>query len=371
MARALLSGAHVGVVGAGVIGLSCARALLARGARVDVFERDRAGRAASWAAAGMLAAAAETLLDENEAATRAQALARLSLALWPDFAAALARDTGCPLDFRRDGALLPALELEEERRLRAAGERAPSLGLALEPLETAAARAREPALAAETRFALFAPEDWSVDARALVATLAAAVRSAGGGVREGVEITDVAPGSRPGLAGTSTEGSIEERFDAVVVAAGWSASRLAASLPVLARLAPVKGQMLAVDAGEAAPRHVIRGHAAYLVPRADGRVLIGATSEPGLATTTVDAPAIEALRTAAVRLVPGLAAAPVAEIWAGVRPGLRPDADGGEGPILEIAAPGVVAAVGHHRNGVLLAPATAERVADLVGRLCG
>jgi glycine oxidase len=367
MARAFLSGAHVAVVGAGVIGLSCARELLARGARVVVYERGHAGEGASGAAAGMLAAAAETLTEDDEPRA-ASALAEESLALWPEFAAALARDTGRELSFRQDGALLPALDDAEERALRASAVRAAALGLALEPLEAAQARAREPALSPETRFALFAPRDWSIDARALVDALAEAVRSAGGAIEEGAEIQDVAPGARPRLLGRSGHGPVEEAFDAVVIAAGWRSGALAARAPALDRLLPVKGQMLAVAAGPAAPRRVIRGRAAYLVPRAGGRVLIGATSERGVASTAVEAAAIDALRAAALRLAPGLADAPVVETWAGVRPGLRPGPGGEDDPIVETVAPGVAAAVGHHRNGVLLAPATALRVAELIAR---
>jgi glycine oxidase len=370
MARALLSGVHIGVVGAGVIGLSCARELIARGARVDVYDRGRAGEGASSAAAGMLAAAAEILLGGEGPARHAPALARESLELWPRFAAELARDTGRELGFRQDGAILPALDDEHDRGLRAAAARAHAHGLALEPLEPREARAREPGLSNETRFALYAPEDWSVDARALVGALAASVRGPGGGIAEGVEIADVEPGASPRLVGRSAAGVFDAAFDAVVVAAGWRAAELAGRFPDLARLVPVKGQMLAVAAGSAAPRHVIRGRAAYLVPRADGRVLIGATSEPGVATTTVDAAAVDTLRAAAVRLVPALEARPVVETWAGVRPGLGPSpghgADGEDGPIVRAAAPGVVIAVGHHRNGVLLAPATAVQVAELV-----
>lgn len=370
MTRAFLSdaapdallGARVGVVGAGVIGLACARALLARGAQVTLYERDRAGEGAAWAAAGMLAAAAESL-EHGRQSTEELALGRESLTLWPAFAAGVARESGRDIGFRQDGALLVALDAEEELRLRAFAVQADALGLACAPLESAEARRREPGLSAETRFAVLASDDWSVDARALAAALVDSVKTLGGVIREGVDVLDVLPEAAPRVIGRSGAGAVEETYDAVVLAPGWRARSLASRIPALADVRPVKGQMLAILAGAAAPRHVIRGHGAYITPRSDGRAVIGATSEPGVSTSTVEPEAIERLRAAAVRLLPKLAGAPVIETWSGVRPGW---AGQERGPLVEQAARGVIAAVGHYRNGVLLAPVTAARVASLV-----
>jgi glycine oxidase len=361
-----LTGMEAAVVGGGLIGLAAARALLAKGARVTVYDRGVAGAGASRAAAGMLAAAAESL---EEADPEGLALGQESLALWPAFAAGVADEGRRDVGLRRDGALMAALDDREAQRLRAWAERAVQLDLRLELLDGDAARAREPGLSAEVRFAAFAPEDWSVDNRALALALVAAVERARGAVEERATVVDVEPGARPRLRIERPTGLQERAFDAVVIASGWSARDLAVRFPELGRVYPVKGQMLSVAAGGAAPRHVIRGRNAYLVPRASGLVLIGATSEPNVASASVDLAEIHRLQRAAARLIPPLADAPVVETWAGVRPGLRARRTGGAGPLIATLAPGVIAAVGHHRNGVLLTPITAERVAALALRL--
>ncbi len=365
MTRAFLSdafsGARVGVVGAGVIGLACARALIACGARVTLYERGRAGEGAAWAAAGMLAAAAENL-EEAGQSTEELTLGLESLRLWPDFAAGVSRESGRDIGFRQDGSLLVALDDDEERRLRAFVKSSGALGVSCIGLDALEARANEPGLSPDVRFAVFAPGDWSVDARALVAALAEAVRAGGGTIKEGVEVGDVVPGPKPRVVGRSATGGVDDEMEVVVVAPGWRAAALASRIPALAEILPVKGQMLAVQAGSAAPRHVVRGRGAYLTPRADGRVVIGATSEAGVATETVEPAAIERLHAAGLRLLPGLATAPVIETWSGVRPGWSGH---GRAPLIAEVAPRIVAAGGHYRNGVLLAPVTAARVAAL------
>lgn len=361
-----LAGMEIAVVGAGLIGLASARALLAKGARVTVYDRAVAAGGASRAAAGMLAAAAESL---EESDPEGLALGRESLELWPTFAAAVSEEGRRDIGFRQDGALLPALDAREAGRLEAWAERATQLELNVAAIDGAEARRLEPGLSEDIRFAVFAPDDWAVDNRALALALVTAIEQAEGAVEERATVVDVEPGPRPRLRIERPTGLEERAVDAAVIASGWSARDLAVRFPELGRVYPVKGQMLAVSAGAAAPQHVIRGRSAYLVPRARGLVLIGATSEPNAFTTSVEMAEIHRLHRAAVKLLPGLLDAPVVETWAGVRPGLRARRAGGAGPLIATLAPGVIAAVGHHRNGVLLAPITAERVAALAQRL--
>jgi glycine oxidase len=361
-----LSRLEAAVVGAGLIGLASARALLARGARVTVYDKGLPGAGASRAAAGMLAAAAESL---EGADVEGVTLGQESLALWPAFAADVARESGRDIGFRQDGAIMAALDAREAQRLEVWAEKAAQLDLTLEPLDGAAARAREPGLSPEVGFAVFAPEDWSVDNRALAAALAASVEKAKGVIEERAAAVDVEPGKRPRLRIERPIGLEERAFDAVVIASGWSARDLAVRFPELGRVYPVKGQMLSVAAGDAAPRCVIRGRNAYLVPRAGGLTLIGATSEPNVSTAAVEPPVVHRLHRAAAKLIPALADAPIVETWSGIRPGLRARRTGGAGPLIATLAPGVIAAVGHHRNGVLLTPITGERVAALAARL--
>ncbi len=322
-----------------------------------MLERDRAGRGASWAAAGMLAAGVET--EPGEAALAA--LNRASLALWPEFAAELEAASGLAVGLRREGTLMLALTRDDLASLRFSYEFQRGHGIDLHWMTPREALAREPYLAPSLAGAVFSPGDHQADNRALGTALAAAFRAAGGDLREGTAVTglDLTAGRVTGvIAG-------ERRFpaDTVVLAAGaWSATL--PGLPPEARppVRPVKGQMLAVRMDPAAPllRHVVWAPKAYLVPRADGRLIVGATTEERGFDPHLTAGGLYALLDGAWRALPGIEELPIAETWVGFRPGSRDDA-----PLLGPAAlPGLILATGHHRNGILLTPITAALLAE-------
>ncbi|MGD2133426.1 MAG: glycine oxidase ThiO [Maricaulaceae bacterium] len=363
MVRSFKSRPRIAIVGAGAIGLACARALLVRGVEVVVFDRNRAGQGASWAAAGMLAPAAEAL-EEGTQSAEAVAFGLESLAVWPDWAAELSAETGVDLSLRMPGALLPVFDVEEAAGLPARAEAARALGAAVDVLDAAEARAREPALHESVRGALHMPGEGVVDPRALCAALAASVRSHGGALVEHAEVQTVEPGPTPALAVRGEGETSRKSFDLVVIASGWRAGALASVAPPLDAVVPVKGQLLAVDASGLALGGVIRRPGVYVIPRPDGRIIIGATAEPGRSDLDVDPVASEALHAAAAEIVPALADAPVVDGWTGVRPGLAAS-HAASGPIVAWAAENVLAAVGHYRNGVLLAPATGARIAEM------
>jgi len=327
----------ISVVGAGLAGLSAAWRLAQRGARVTVHEAGTIGGGASRVAAGMLAPVAEA--EVGDAGRRLLELSLRSLESWPAYAADLRDATGVDVGLR-SGALLVARDADEaealERELAFRRER----GLPVERLLPTEARRREPALAPTLRLALDVPGDASVDPRLVVRALALACRALGVEIREAerVERLEALPGR-------------------VVLAAGaWSAQL--ADVPVR----PVKGQLLRLrdPSGPGLVERVLRFEGGYLVPRADGAYVLGATMEERGFDTTVTAGGLYELLRDAHELVPGLSELVVEETLAGLRP-MTPD----NLPLVE-ERDGVILATGHGRNGVLLAPLTGELVAEML-----
>ncbi|MEX0842104.1 MAG: glycine oxidase ThiO [Xanthobacteraceae bacterium] len=349
----------VAVIGAGAIGLSIAWRLAQRGAKVTVFDKDAAGSGASHAAAGMLAACVEAEPREEALV----ALNRASQLLWTSFAEELEAAAEMSVGYRGEGTLVLALTADDQARLQHLQTFQQSLGLPLEWLTAAQTRRREPHLAPGIAGAIFSPQDHQVDNRAVVAALRNAAARAGAVIREHVAVEGVeTAGDR--VAGIRAEGRVIPA-DVVVVAAGaWS--RGIAGLPPEARppVRPVKGQMLAMRMDPKAPllQHVTWAPGAYLVPRRDGRLLIGATVEEKGFDPDLTAGGQLSLLEATWRALPGIEELPIDEMWVGFRPGSRDDAPIiGTGPL-----PGLVYATGHYRNGILLTPITAKAVADLI-----
>jgi glycine oxidase len=342
-----------------VIGLGIAWRLAGR-ATVQVFDRGNAGAGASHAAAGMLAACCEAEPGEEALV----ALGRASQARWPAFAEELLRASGIDVELRREGTLVLALTADDAAEIAHRLEFQRRLDLPLEWLSAAATRAREPHLAGKIAGALFSPEDHQVDNRKLVAALRTAAAAAGVDIHEHQPVRAIA------TSGGRTNGLVLEdgttvAADKVVLAAGaWS--RAIDGLPRDRRppVRPVKGQMLALRMDAAAPLldHVLWAPGAYLVPRRDGRLIVGGTVEEKGFDQTITAGGVMALLDAAWRALPAVEELPIDEIWVGHRPGSRDDAPiMGPGPL-----DGLFYATGHHRNGILLTPVTADAMARLV-----
>jgi glycine oxidase len=348
------------VIGAGVIGLSVAWRLAQRGAAVTVFDKGAAGGGASHAAAGMLAICAEAEPGEEALV----ALGRASQALWPGFAREVEDAAGMPVDLRSEGTLIVALTADDQAHLQHRLAFQKSLGLPIEWISGAAARRREPHLAPGIAGAVLSPEDHQVDNRKLVAALRLAAERAGVTVREHCPVERIViSGGR--ATGVALAGGIQVAADVVVLAAGaWS--RRIEGLPADARppVRPVKGQMLALRMDPAAPlvTHVLWAPAAYLAPRRDGRLIVGATVEEKGFDANLTAGGVLALLEATWRALPAVEELPIEEMWVGHRPGSRDDA-----PILGCGpVAGLVYATGHYRNGILLTPVTADAIARLV-----
>jgi glycine oxidase len=353
------------VVGGGVIGLSCAWRAAQRGARVAVLERGEPGCGATRVAAGMLAPVGELTFGEPELLELTLAAARL----YPGFVAELEAATGETTGYERLGALHVALDRDEAAQLRRVHDLQRSLELEAEWLPPRRCRELEPGLTPSFHGGVFAAGEAAVDPRTLTKVLAAALAREGGELRTGVEVVDgVWEGDR--LTGVRTRSATdgreaELRAEHVVLANGaWSgATRW---LPEHARpsVRPVKGQVVELRSrGEEPPaRQILASERVYLVPRPDGRLVVGATVEEMGFDTAVTAGGIHELLREAYRLLPDVAEMEFLDVTAGLRPGTPnnlPFVGPGE-------VDGLVLATGHFRNGILLAPLAAEAVADLL-----
>ncbi|MEJ2151537.1 MAG: glycine oxidase ThiO [Gemmatimonadota bacterium] len=358
------------VVGGGLIGCLVARALAAQGLGVVLIERDpQLGRRASTAAAGMLSPqmeAAEGLLAESS--TRAEAMLAFCLAgrdWYPGLVESLTRETGFEIEYRAHGTLVVATDPTRAEALATAAATHAARGLTAEFVDGDRARQLEPALAAGTEGGLLLPDDHQVDSVALVGAAAGAV-AADPRVRlelncRGVGV-ETAAGRVIGVQLERADGAADYQTASLVVIAGGAWSENIAGLPRRLGVVPVKGQMVAVDGRAAGLTHTVGGPGAYCVPRSDGRVLIGATVEQAGFDITVDEAAIAGLVAAAADYVPALGRSDRLSTWAGIRPGTSDELPiVGPDPDVE----GLVYATGHYRNGILLAPITAQAVAAL------
>jgi glycine oxidase len=348
------------VIGGGVIGLGCAWRAAQRGARVAVLERGEPGSGATRVAAGMLAPVGELTFGEPELLELTLVAARM----YPEFVAELEAATGEVTGYERLGALHVALDRDEAAQLRRVHDLQRSLELEAEWLPPRRCRELEPGLTPSFHGGVFAPGEAAVDPRALTQVLAAALVAAGGELRSGTEAVDgIFEGER--LAGVRTTTGEELRAANVVLASGaWSGAT--AWLPEEARppVRPVKGQVVELRSRSEEPpaRHILASERVYLVPRPDGRLVVGATVEEMGFDTAVTAGGIHELLREAYRLLPDVAEMEFVGVTAGLRPGTPNN--------LPLVAPGaidgLVLATGHFRNGILLAPLAAEAMADLL-----
>ncbi|HYE51034.1 MAG TPA: glycine oxidase ThiO [Azospirillaceae bacterium] len=353
---------RVAIVGAGIIGLSLGWRLAQAGAKVDIFDRGEAGHGATHAAAGMLAASVETEPGEQPLLE----LTRESQRRWPDFARELNAAAGIDVGLRPEGTLQVALTRDDVEVLRSGFEFQRGLGLDLRWLGGSELREIEPSLNPRAAAGVHSPSDTQVDNRLAAAALRLAVLHEGGDLHEYTEVEAIeTEGGR--VRGLQVAGRLHAA-DVVVLAAGaWSRSIPGLPLAAVPPVRPVKGQMLSLtmDAGDPLLRHVVWAPKCYLVPRRDGRLIVGATTEEKGWDARLTAGGVLALLEAAWRALPAVEELAIDEMWVGFRPGSRDDA-----PILGPAegVDGLVLATGHHRNGILLAPLTADLLADFILR---
>lgn len=358
------------VVGGGVIGLSVARAIVRRGLSVVVLERGKMGEEASHAAAGMLAPQAE--------ADRADEFFRLQQAsrdLYPAFAAELREETGRDIELDQTGTLYLAFTDEDEEELEKRLAWQTRAGLEVERLTAENARLLEPALSPHLRFALKFPLDWQVENRRLVEALVASLQHYGVGRWEGVAASSLRIEANR-VVGVETAHGFLSAGRVVLAAGAWTSwlpfSRVSdepgEAPPRHPLIDPVRGQMICFGPRPSFRQlfrygHVVYTPRGYVVPRRDGRLLVGATVESAGFVKTMTGAGLHALLTNALDIVPEVGELPVAEMWSGLRPRA---ADGW--PVIGTSeeVPGLYYATGHYRNGILLAPLTGQLIAEMV-----
>jgi glycine oxidase len=382
-------------IGGGVIGLSCAWRAAQAGARVAVLDRAEPPAGATQVAAGMLAPVGELAFGEPELLEMTLASAQL----YPRFVAELEAASGASTGYAHQGALHIALDRDEAAELRRVHDLQRSLGLEAEWLPPRRCRELEPGLTPSFNGGVHAPGEAAVDPRALTGALLAALAEAGGELRSAADEQlrlGAAGGDRVGkqsasevvsrekrvgepganevvggifegdrLVGVRTATGEELRAASTVLATGAWAGQ-AEWLPEAARppVRPVKGQIVELRSrdGAAPCERIVASERVYLVPRPDGRLIVGATSEEQGFDTAVTAGGVHELLREAYRLLPDVAEMELVDSMAGLRPG-TPDNLPLIGPG---AIDGLVLATGHYRNGILLAPLTADAIAALL-----
>ena len=347
----------VAIAGGGLIGASIALELARAGLRVGVFDRQEPGREASWAGAGILSPA-----PENPGMIPAVPLCKTSLELYPEFVTMVEEISGQRVGFRPKGTVEALFSRDARAELSTLIALHHGLGLKAEPLRTADARELEPALSEEMEVGILRPDEASVDNRLLTRAVLDAARRSGAEVFPGSSVESLWRESwkRRRCSGVLLQNEKIEAAWTVVAAGCFSAGLKEAD--AYAPVRPAKGQMVALRADELEIERVLWSEKIYLVPRDDGRILAGATIEYVGFDKETTAGSIEKILSAAIELAPGLAAARIEEMWAGLRPD-SPDH-------LPILGPtdldGLLIATGHFRNGILLAPITARLIREWI-----
>ena len=348
------------IIGGGVIGMSIARELKKRGAgKVTLVERGRLGQEASFAAAGMLTPQADA-----EKRDEFFDLCYEGRGLYEGFAAELKQETGIDIELETSGTLSVSFDQKDSEQAEKIYNWQNAAQFPVEKLNTQEILELEPALSPEIRGGLFFPRDVQVENRLLIGALAAAIKLAGVEVFENTQVESLL--TENGKITGVTAGADSKFFAPIVVLATGAWSSLIKTggnkfLPL--DIAPVRGQMLSFHPGRKLFKLVIISPSGYLVPRADNRVLVGATVENVGFDKNVTTEGIEFLLKGAYELAPGLKSLEISEKWAGLRPCAADNL-----PVLgeDNAISGLYVATAHYRNGILLAPITAKIMSEQI-----
>jgi len=337
------------------MGCASAHRLLEAGFKVTLLEKSLPGAESSAAAAGILGAQSEV-----SGGGPFFELCLASRARYRDYARELEELTSVSIGYEDSGVLEVALDHGEGRIAVGRAEWMMERGLRVELLDREQARALEPALTERMVGANYYPDDHQVDPVQLSRALASAVARLGGTFRSGVTVTGLARSGERVIGVETTEDVIHA--DRVVIAGGAWSTGLAGLPAVRSRIKPMAGQIVQVEHRPPLLRHIIYGYSGYIVPRADGRVVMGSTLEDRGFDKAVTTEGLHRITGMAMEMVPGLAAARMTDCWAGLRPASEDNA-----PLLG-AGPyeGLYFAAGHYRNGILLTPITGEVIRDLI-----
>ena len=344
------------IIGGGVIGLSIARELHKRGVkRITILERGVVGREASWAAAGMLSPNIETVVGSPF-----HLFCREALDLYPDFAAELQTETGVDIELDRAGTIIVSDDEESGLNVLAECRSLRDSGFEVESWSQDEVLRAERHLSSLIQIGNFYPRDWQVENRKLLSALTAFAQNSRIEIRENTAVSEMMIDNTR-VVGARTETGDIRAGHTIVAAGAWSSLIKFCNRTAPLGIKPIRGQMVWFDCGERLLEKVVYGPGCYLVPRADGRMLVGSTTEDVGFEKAVTEGAVEQLRNAAYRILPELSTRRFGGSWSGLRPR---SADGL--PVIGSVGgfQGLTVATGHYRNGILLAPVTAKIVAD-------
>lgn len=346
------------IIGGGVIGLSIAREIHKRGVKhITVLEQGVCGRESSWAAGGMLGPQAEA--DEGGAFFD---MTLESRDLYPELASGLLSETGIDIELERTGTLYLAFTDEDVRELRTRCEWQRNAGFAVGRFTAEEARKAEPAISDDVREAFLFPNDWQVENRRLLAALRRYAELKGVQIIEHTKVVRLVDQNNT-VTGVETEAGIVSAEMTVLATGAWTSLIKLGEAEIPVKVEPVKGQIVAFQPAAPLFRHVIYSRRGYLVPRADGRLLAGSTSENVGFDKSTTGSAAKMLQEMACEISPRMSELQIADHWSGLRPKV---ADGM--PVLGRISglEGLFIATAHYRNGILLAPQTAKLAAGAI-----
>jgi glycine oxidase len=349
-------GGDVVVLGAGLIGLAIARELSKRGAAVRVIDAGEPGSGASWAGAGILAPDTEAL-----SSTLMRALCVRSLTLYPAFVEELRAESGVDAWLRLDGVVELATTEAEADRLRAHVATLLRDGVAARWLDRSDAVTLEPATVGSVLGASLIEREGQVDNRRLGRALRAACERCGVRIYSGMGVPAIEADTRR-VRGVRTPDGFVAAPVVINATGAWAGTLDGVPAHAQVPVRPVKGQMLALSMPRGLVRRVVWYTGGYVVPRSDGRLLVGATVENAGFDVRVTADGVSRLLRDALAALPALRDLAISETWAGLRPGTPDGLPFLGGTALE----GYFVASGHYRNGILLVPVTARAIADVV-----
>lgn len=351
------SSSDIIVIGAGIIGCSIAYRLSKEGLQVTVIERGKPGEEASRAAAGMLTPQADAAHGLQGPLSE---LCHASHALYPEFVVELEEETGIKIGYQTGGSIFIALDFKEAEALAGLLERQLKGGKRAEELSAQQLKEIEPALAENIEASVYLPADHYVDNRKLMTALVAVAANRGVEFVTGFPVVGL-EFKHNLVKGVHTPEGIF-KGGTIINAAGCWAGLVDTSNRIRLPVRPIRGQMVCLEKQPQPLSHLIHSTGCYLVPWPDGRILVGSTLENVGFNKEVTAHGIQQLLQAAIRLVPSLQSAPIREIWAG----LRPDAQDNLPILGHTQISNLIIATGHFRNGILLAPITAQLIVELI-----
>ncbi|MEO8513333.1 MAG: glycine oxidase ThiO [Ignavibacteria bacterium] len=346
------------IIGGGIIGLSVGWQLAKKGNNVEILERDQAGKSASWAAAGMLAPQAEMGFEDIELFY----LCRKSLEMYPKFCNELFEDSGIKVEVEKTGCILPAFDRDDAERLRRLYDFREKIGMPINWLTGSEAREVEPFLSPRCTGAIWIEDDAQVNNRLMLEALKKAFIKCGGKLYEehNVENINILNGK---VTGVHIHG-IDINFDNVIVAGGaWSKQISGIPENLLPPVRPVKGQIINLRLNDSCRiTKVVRAPDVYLLPKSDGRLILGASVEEMGYNVEPTAGEVFRLLERGWEAVPSIYDLPIDSIDVGLRPGSRDHM-----PIVgDSDVEGLFFATGHYRNGILLTPVTAFELSEWI-----